>query len=658
MSKSASAGSVGRSPKKAAASGVETGGENGGEKVEEENTRSPVMSEKGGSVDGELPRPSSSSSNCKLAPSQSRHRPPIRPAIPSISKSKFELEPNPFEQSFSRTSKSIHTRVQSQSSSEDVSGPNLEGVVAKHERTSPSGDGPPTALPPLSALASPATDPANHFSWSGLSSSLRAGLLSPAVLTGPASHATHVTSEFSHGTGLTPQLAGGYDSAMVWTGFTPGSGFTPNFGGACGGPSSFPMPSPNTAAFLSMVTNSLPQGPEAVASAAAAANGQQAAGGQQPNGNSQQPPNGVNPIESTITYLSALSGVINSMNAANGRQSEYSQNGPHQQGYGQQPRTPQQQPHIQQPDLYLPQQQHHGHRPSSPGRQGYVQHMANGGHLPPHMLQSMGPQGHLQSMQFGQPITMPPSHLHGGEQGSYPQRANVASSQAANGLFLLSQAHQELSKREEEMKVDAPRPKKGKRKSEDGKKAGQPAAANKKAKKESQAAPVPAAPVVHNTSINGEGTSVSSGTSPEYMDDDEADPDSKLLEMAGYHQSGRQGSLAPSKVGSHQGRPETEEERRKNFLERNRHAALKCRRRKKAWLEQLQTKVDSLTTGNYRLKNIVQNLTDEVARMSAVLVSHRDCPGMSGSLAQIGLNTIPGPLPPGAPLHCHHGETA
>lgn len=48
MSKSASAGSVGQSPKKATASGVETGVGNG-----EDNSGRPVMGEKRGSVDGE-----------------------------------------------------------------------------------------------------------------------------------------------------------------------------------------------------------------------------------------------------------------------------------------------------------------------------------------------------------------------------------------------------------------------------------------------------------------------------------------------------------------------------------------------------------------------------------------------------------------------------
>jgi hypothetical protein len=40
--------------------------------------------------------------------------------------------------------------------------------------------------------------------------------------------------------------------------------------------------------------------------------------------------------------------------------------------------------------------------------------------------------------------------------------------------------------------------------------------------------------------------------------------------MAGYEQSGQQASQAASKTDSHQGKPETKEEKRKNFLERNR----------------------------------------------------------------------------------------
>jgi len=64
-------------------------------------------------------------------------------------------------------------------------------------------------------------------------------------------------------------------------------------------------------------------------------------------------------------------------------------------------------------------------------------------------------------------------------------------------------------------------------------------------------------------------------------------------------------------------RPETEEEKRKNFLERNRQAALKCRQRKKAWLAQLQAKNEYLTQENQRLQEALVGAREEIARLSA-----------------------------------------
>lgn len=76
----------------------------------------------------------------------------------------------------------------------------------------------------------------------------------------------------------------------------------------------------------------------------------------------------------------------------------------------------------------------------------------------------------------------------------------------------------------------------------------------------------------------------------------------------------------------------TEEEKRKNFLERNRQAALKCRQRKKAWLASLQTKVESLTQDNEGLQATVTHLTDEIASLRAILAAHRDCPTAQGAM--------------------------
>jgi len=66
-----------------------------------------------------------------------------------------------------------------------------------------------------------------------------------------------------------------------------------------------------------------------------------------------------------------------------------------------------------------------------------------------------------------------------------------------------------------------------------------------------------------------------------------------------------------------QRKPETEEEKRRNFLERNRQAALKCRQRKKAWLTQLQAKNEYLTQENQRLQEALVSTRDELARLTA-----------------------------------------
>ena len=58
-------------------------------------------------------------------------------------------------------------------------------------------------------------------------------------------------------------------------------------------------------------------------------------------------------------------------------------------------------------------------------------------------------------------------------------------------------------------------------------------------------------------------------------------------------------------------------------------AALKCRQRKKAWLNQLQAKVEYLTSENERLLNTTVSMREEISRLSAVVVAHRDC-GLGG----------------------------
>jgi ATF/CREB family transcription factor len=49
-------------------------------------------------------------------------------------------------------------------------------------------------------------------------------------------------------------------------------------------------------------------------------------------------------------------------------------------------------------------------------------------------------------------------------------------------------------------------------------------------------------------------------------------------------------------------------------------AALKCRQRKKAWLSQLQAKVEFLTQENERLQAALVSAREEIARLSAAAV--------------------------------------
>jgi len=87
------------------------------------------------------------------------------------------------------------------------------------------------------------------------------------------------------------------------------------------------------------------------------------------------------------------------------------------------------------------------------------------------------------------------------------------------------------------------------------------------------------------------------------------------------------------------GKKLTDEEKRKNFLERNRIAALKCRQRKKQWLANLQQKVEIFSTENDALAATVTSLREEIVGLKTLLLAHKDCPvsqaqGISGMAMQ------------------------
>ncbi|XWW96372.1 hypothetical protein V2A60_004346 [Cordyceps javanica] len=83
----------------------------------------------------------------------------------------------------------------------------------------------------------------------------------------------------------------------------------------------------------------------------------------------------------------------------------------------------------------------------------------------------------------------------------------------------------------------------------------------------------------------------------------------------------------------------TDEEKRKNFLERNRVAALKCRQRKKQWLANLQAKVEMFSSENDALTAQITQLREEVVNLKTLLLAHKDCPvtqqqGLQGAYMQ------------------------
>ncbi|PHH84693.1 hypothetical protein CDD83_1540 [Cordyceps sp. RAO-2017] len=103
----------------------------------------------------------------------------------------------------------------------------------------------------------------------------------------------------------------------------------------------------------------------------------------------------------------------------------------------------------------------------------------------------------------------------------------------------------------------------------------------------------------------------------------------------------------------------TDEEKRKNFLERNRVAALKCRQRKKQWLANLQSKVEMYSSENDALTAQITQLREEVVNLKTLLLAHKDCPvtqqqGLHGAFmsqvvepfnAQMNPYGMAGPMP-------------
>ncbi|KAL7415631.1 hypothetical protein BDY24DRAFT_381728 [Mrakia frigida] len=383
-------------------------------------------------------RPSSSSaaaaaSSSTLAPPPSSSSAPVRPPA-RTTRSKLDLEPNPFEQSFSGRSSSAEAQDVKPELNAEVR-VTVEGVPAVEGAEGGGGlvgevnpDSKPLLLPSVSQLVSPENED-GPFNWSMNTpaiSSLRSGPLSPAMLAGPKAASQGQAAVLSHALQFDP-------SNFVRTGLTPGTGLTP----LSGGPASFPPPSPNTAAFLAMVTN---------ATAAAAQTG----------------PDGA-PLPLTPgtfnTVMSQLGNTLNGPSHVNGQVVGHQPHplanshlvggaapGGGQPDYFSHRPEDGQQTHVQQQQQQqVQQQQQQHHQQQMMAQQQYHQQQQMGqqyvGQYQPQQLGGQMAQQHLvqQQQQHGGP---PPDHYH--------KQSVAAASQAANGLFLLSQAHQEIAAREHE----------------------------------------------------------------------------------------------------------------------------------------------------------------------------------------------------------------
>ncbi|RGP69899.1 hypothetical protein FLONG3_7655 [Fusarium longipes] len=94
------------------------------------------------------------------------------------------------------------------------------------------------------------------------------------------------------------------------------------------------------------------------------------------------------------------------------------------------------------------------------------------------------------------------------------------------------------------------------------------------------------------------------------------------------------------------------EENRKNFLERNRIAAFKCRQRKKQWLSSLQTKVEMFDTENDALTVQVSRLKEEALNLKTLLFAHQDCPvSQQQRLYSASILQVVGPFNPQIDLY-------
>lgn len=82
---------------------------------------------------------------------------------------------------------------------------------------------------------------------------------------------------------------------------------------------------------------------------------------------------------------------------------------------------------------------------------------------------------------------------------------------------------------------------------------------------------------------------------------------------------------SPGENKENRKKPQTEEEKRKHFLERNRLAASKCRQRKKQMVAKMGDELKMYQTGYKELRDQVDSIRDHLLNIRSVIMNHKNC---------------------------------
>ncbi|XP_069690378.1 cyclic AMP-dependent transcription factor ATF-2 isoform X2 [Periplaneta americana] len=103
----------------------------------------------------------------------------------------------------------------------------------------------------------------------------------------------------------------------------------------------------------------------------------------------------------------------------------------------------------------------------------------------------------------------------------------------------------------------------------------------------------------------------------------------KLIEAsktAPENQTTSSSRAAPARRSSSSSVGDDAGEKRQKFLERNRAAAMRCREKRKTWIQELERRAEEMLTTNHQLQSEVASLRAEVAQLKTLLLAHKDCP--------------------------------